>query len=273
MNSDAGFTNFPHMEVIIRPTAAEAADLIARVIAKELRANPNLVLGLATGRTMEAVYAILARMHRDEHLDFSLCRTFNLDEYVGLAATDPHSYRHYMNHHLFSRVNIDLRNTHLPNGMAADLDAECARYEEKITQCGGIDLQLLGIGRAGHLGFNEPLSAFRSRTRVKALAPVTRAQNAPLFSHPDEMPHRAITMGIGTILDARHCLLLATGAEKAGIVAKAVEGPITAMISATTLQLHALCRVVVDEEAASSLLECGYYRWIFDNEPEWDAFR
>jgi glucosamine-6-phosphate deaminase len=261
------------MEVIIRPTAEAAADLVARIIAKELRANPNLVLGLATGRTMEAVYARLALMCRDEQLDFSLCRTFNLDEYVGLPATDPHSYRHYMNHHLFSRVNIDLRNTHLPDGMAADLVTECARYEEQITRCGGIDLQLLGIGRAGHLGFNEPLSAFRSRTREKALAPVTRAQNAPLFDDPDQVPHRAITMGVGTILDARRCLLLATGAGKAEIVAKAVEGPITAMISATTLQLHARCNVVVDEPAASGLLGCEYYRWIFDNEPEWEAFR
>jgi len=261
------------MEVIIRPSAEDAADLVARIIAKELRANPNLVLGLATGRTMESVYAILARMCRDEQLDFSLCRTFNLDEYVGLPATDPHSYRHYMNHHLFSRVNIDPRNTHLPDGMAADLDAECARYEELITRCGGIDLQLLGIGRAGHLGFNEPLSAFRSRTRVKALAPITRAQNAPLFADPDQMPHRAITMGVGTILDARRALLMATGSEKAEIIAKAVEGPITAMISATTLQLHAHCRVVVDEPAASRLLGSEYYRWIFDNEPEWDVFR
>ena len=261
------------MEVIIRPTAEDAADLVARIIAKELRANPNLVLGLATGRTMEALYARLVRMNREEQLDFSLCRTFNLDEYVGLPAADPHSYRHYMNHHLFSRVNIDLRNTHLPDGMATDLDAECARYEELISRCGGIDLQLLGIGRAGHLGFNEPLSAFRSRTRVKALAPVTRAQNAPLFDHPDEVPHRAITMGVGTILDARRCLLLATGADKAEIVAKAVEGPITAMISATTLQLHAQCRVVVDEPSASRLLGGEYYRWIFENEPDWQVFR
>ena len=261
------------MEVIIRPTADDSADLVARIIAKELRANPNLVLGLATGRTMEAVYARLAQMHREENLDFSLCRTFNLDEYVGLSELDPHSYRHYMNLHLFSLVNIDLRNTHLPDGMADDLDAECERYEELITRCGGIDLQLLGIGRAGHLGFNEPLSAFRSRTRVKALAPVTRAQNAPLFERPEDMPHRAITMGVGTILDARHCLLMATGSEKADIIAKAVEGPITAMISATTLQLHAHCRVVVDEPAAGSLLGSDYYRWIFENEPEWEAFR
>ena len=261
------------MEVIIRPTADAAADLVARIIVKELRANPDLVLGLATGRTMEAVYARLVRMYREEKMDFSLCRTFNLDEYVGLPAGDRHSYRHYMNHHLFQQVNIDLRNTHLPDGMAKDLDDECARYEEHIVRCGGIDLQLLGIGKAGHLGFNEPLSALRSRTRVKALAPVTRAQNAPLFEKPDQVPHRAITMGVGTILDARRCLLLATGADKADIVAKAVEGPITAMISATTLQLHARCNVIVDEPAASKLQGAGYYRWIFENEPEWEPFR
>ena len=243
------------------------------MIAKELRANPTLVLGLATGRTMEAVYARLVQLHRERQLDFSLCRTFNLDEYGGLPGSDRHCYRHYMNHHLFLQVNIDLRNTHLPDGLAEDLDAECAQYERRISQCGGIDVQLLGIGRAGHLGFNEPLSALRSRTRVKALAPVTRAQNAPMFLHPDDVPHRAITMGVGTILDARRCILLATGAEKAEIVAKAVEGPITAMISATALQLHSRCTVVVDEAAAAKLEEAAYYRWIFENEPEWEPFR
>ena len=261
------------MEVIIRPTAEASAELVARIVAKELRANPHLVLGLATGRTMEAVYARLVKMHREEQLDFSLCRTFNLDEYVGLPASDRHSYRHYMNHHLFQQVNIDLRNTHLPDGLAADLEAECRRYEEQITRCGGVDLQLLGIGRAGHLGFNEPLSALRSRTREKALAPITRAQNASLFDHPDNVPHRAITMGVGTILDARRCLLLATGAEKSDIVAKAVEGPITAMISATALQWHPRCTVVVDEAASGQLQGAEYYRWIFENEPEWALFR
>lgn len=158
------------MEVIIRPTAEAAADLVARMIARELRANPHLVLGLATGRTMETVYSRLVRVHREEKLDFSLCRTFNLDEYVGLPGSDRHSYRHYMNHHLFLQVNIDLRNTHLPDGMAANLEGECERYERLISKFGGINLQLLGIGRTGHLGFNEPLSALRSRTRVKALS-------------------------------------------------------------------------------------------------------
>ncbi len=261
------------MEVIIRPTADAAAELVARVIARALRANPRLVLGLATGCTMESVYARLVQMHREEGLDFSSCRTFNLDEYVGLPGSNPHSYRHYMNHHLFGKVNIDLRNTHVPDGMAADLDAECADYERNIAKAGGIDFQLLGIGYAGHLGFNEPLSALRSRTREKALSPTTRAQNAPLFENPDQVPRRAITMGVGTILDSRRCILLAAGEEKAEIVAKAVEGPITSMISATALQLHPHCTVVVDEAATGQLRETTYYRWIFENEPEWEFFR
>ena len=261
------------MEVIIRPNADAAAALVARIIAKELRANPHLVLGLATGRTMESVYRVLAQMHRKEGLDFSLCSTFNLDEYVGLAPDDPHSYRHCMNEHLFQRVNMEPRNTHLPNGQAPDLEAECRSYEAAIAKFGGIDLQLLGIGRAGHIGFNEPLSAFKSRTRVKALAPLTLEQNAEFFGGADKVPRRAITMGVGTILESRRCLLLATGEEKAEIIAKAVEGPITSMISATALQWHARCTVVVDEAAGGGLVGSEYYRRIFATEPEWEEFR
>lgn len=261
------------MEVVIRPTADAAADLVARVIAQEMRGNPRLVMGLATGNTMESVYARLVQMHREERLDFSGCRTFNLDEYVGLSSDHANSYRHYMNHHLFLQVNIDMQNTHLPNGMSADLPEECARYERLIAGHGGIDLQLLGIGQNGHLGFNEPLSAFRSRTRVKVLSPVTRAQNAPLFLRLELVPHRAITMGVGSILDCRRCILLATGEEKAAIVAKAVEGPITSMISATALQLHPDCTLILDEAAGSRLKESDYYHWIFENQPEWEPFR
>jgi glucosamine-6-phosphate deaminase len=261
------------MEVIIRPTAAAAADLTAGIIAAGLCAKPDLVLGLATGRTMEPVYAQLVRRHREEKLDFSRCRTFNLDEYIGLPPDRAHSCRDYMNRHLFSEVNVDWRNTHLPDGAAADLESECEHYERLIAHCGGIDLQLLGIGRAGHIGFNEPLSAFRSRTRAKALSPVTRAQNAPQFSRPEDVPRRAITMGIGTILEARRCLLLATGADKAEIVAQAVEGPMTGMISATALQWHPRCAVIVDEAAAGKLRRTDEYRWNFANEPEWEPFR
>lgn len=261
------------MEVIIQPNSDIAAELVARIIAQELRARPRLVLGLATGRTMESVYAKLVAMHREEKLDFSSCRTFNLDEYVGLPGGDLHSYRHYMNHHLFTRVNIKPENTHLPDGMAADLEAECARYERLIEQAGGIDLQLLGIGQTGHLGFNEPLSAFRSRTMVRALSPVTRVQNGSFFENPDQIPLHAITMGVGTILDCRRCVLLASGKEKASIIAKAVEGPMTSMISATALQLHPWCHVVLDEMAAGKLKESDYYRWLFENEPKWELFR
>jgi len=261
------------VEVIIQPTREAAAHLVARIIARELRANPHLVLGLATGKTMECVYRELVRLRQEQGLDFSLCSTFNLDEYVGLFPSDPNSYRHYMEHQLFRQVNIDPRNTHLPNGMAEDLDAECRRYEATIQRFGGIDLQLLGIGKAGHIGFNEPLSALRSRTRVKALTPTTLEQNAPFFGGEDKMPRRAITMGVGTIIEARRCLLLATGDSKAAVLAQAVEGPITSMVSASALQLHARCTVVVDEAAAGRLAGKDYYRWIFANEPEWEEYR
>ena len=261
------------MEVIIQPNQEAAASLVARIVARELRGNPHLVLGLATGKTMECVYRHLVRLHQTEKLDFSLCRTFNLDEYVGLFPSDPNSYRHYMDHHLFRHVNVDPRNTYLPNGLASDLDEECRRYEAAIKRFGGIDLQLLGIGKAGHIGFNEPLSALRSRTRVKALTPTTLKQNASTFGGEDNMPRRAITMGVGTILECRRCILLATGASKANVISRAVEGPITSMISASALQLHSRSTVIVDEEAAGNLAEKDYYRWIFANEPEWEEYR
>jgi glucosamine-6-phosphate deaminase len=262
------------MEVIIRQNEEAAARLVAQLVARQLRRKPDSVLGLATGRTMERVYAELARLHREEGLDFSLCRTFNLDEYVGLAPTDSHAYRYYMNEKLFKRVNIDLRNTHLPHGMASDLKAECERYEILIRSVGGIDLQLLGIGETGHIGFNEPLSSLRSRTRDKSLTPDTIAVNSTLFGdEPQRMPRRAITMGVGTILDAREIILLATGPRKAAIMAMAVEGPVTSMVSASALQLHPACKVIVDEAAGADLKAKDYYRWIFENEPEWAPYR
>lgn len=260
------------MEVIIRPDPEQAAQLAARLIAKRLRAKPDLVLGLATGRTMERVYTELVEQHR-AGLDFSGCRTFNLDEYLGLAADDPRSYRYYMNQHLFHRLNIDLANTHVLDGMAADVKAEAARFEANIIDAGGIDLQLLGVGEAGHIGFNEPLSALMSRTRDKALTPTTRRQNAELFGgDPDRVPARALTMGVGTILDAHELILLVTGSAKAEILARAVEGPITAMVSASAIQLHRNCKVIVDQAAAVKLQGREYYDWIFQNEPEWAAY-
>jgi glucosamine-6-phosphate deaminase len=262
------------MEVIIRPSTDAAARLTAKLIAKALRENPRLVLGLATGRTMERVYGYLVELHKSEGLDFSLCRTFNLDEYIGLAPEDTRSYRYYMNHYLFNHVNIDLRNTHVPDGAASDVKSACQQYEEMIADCGGVDLQLLGMGTDGHIGFNEPLSALRSRTRDKALTPDTLRQNAEMFGgDPAQVPRRAITMGVGTILEASRIVCLVTGSQKADILAKAVEGPITAMVTATALQLHPSCSFVVDEDAATGLSGREYYHWIFDNEPEWTEYR
>ncbi len=261
------------MEVIICRNADEAASLSADLIEDVLRQKPNMTLGLATGRTMEDLYDKLAERHQKAGLDFSLAVTFNLDEYIGLPAEDPNSYRAYMNRHLFDRINIDKCNTFLPNGVAEDLDAECAAYEARILDYGGIDLQLLGIGRTGHIGFNEPLSALQSRTRCKTLTPGTIAQNSPLFDNPEDMPRRAITMGVGTILESQRSILLATGTEKADIIAKAVEGPMTAMISASAMQWHQKCTVILDEAASAKLEHTDYYHWIFQNEPEWEPYR
>lgn len=261
------------MEVIIRPTAEAAATLTAALVGDAIRSKADLVLGLATGQTMERVYALLVEQHRAQGLSFAGVTTFNLDEYIGLPPDDPHSYRYYMSAHLFRHVDVASERTHLPLGTAPDLDAECAAYEQAIDAAGGIDLQLLGIGHSGHIGFNEPLSAMRSRTRPKALSPATLAQNAPLFDDPEKMPRRAITMGVGTILDSRRAILLATGESKAGIIAKAVEGPVTAMISASALQLHPRCTVIVDAAAATELSQREYYDWIYRNEPEWECYR
>jgi glucosamine-6-phosphate deaminase len=257
------------MEIVIQSTADTACRFVAELIASQIRSKPATVLGLATGRTMESVYEQLVQMHRKGALDFSDCRTFNLDEYVGLPGDDVHSYRHYMDQHLFRAVNIDLRNTHLPDGAAADLDAECEKYERLIVDAGGIDVQLLGIGNSGHIGFNEPLSAFRSRTRVVALAPATIEQNAPLFGGREKMPRRAITMGVGTILDCRRCILLATGDDKAEIIARAVEGPLTSMVPASALQVHSNCTIVLDDAAASRLAKSNYSNSIYANGSGW----
>jgi len=262
------------MEVIILPNLEKAALLTARIIEKELRAKPELVMGMATGRTMECVYKYLVEMHRKENLDFCRCRTFNLDQYIGLPSDHPNSYLQYMQEQFFNLVNIDPSCTHLPNGMASDLRWECRSYEALIQAAGGIDVQLLGIGASGHIGFNEPISALASRTREKALTPSTREQNAELFGGDvNKVPNRAITMGVGTILEAKRCILVATGHAKASILAKAVEGPITSMVTASALQLHPNCQVIVDEDAASLLQGREYYRWIFQNEVEWVEFQ
>ncbi len=251
------------MEIVIQPDAEAAAHFVADRIAAQLRRKPLSVLGLATGRTMEAVYARLAALHRDEGLRFCGVRAFNLDEYLGLAPDDPASYRAYMNRHIFDHVDLPLDQTHVPDGTATDPAAECRSFEERIREAGGIDLQLLGLGATGHIGFNEPLSPFESRTRPVILAPETLRQNAgPFGGDPARVPRLGLTMGVRTILEARALLMLVTGAAKADVLARVVEGPLTAMASGTAIQLHKDCCVVADEAAAAKLAERDYYRWV-----------
>lgn len=261
------------MDIVILPTARHAERLTARLVADRVNAKPNLVLGCATGRTMEGIYDALVEASTEHHLDFSGVRTFNLDEYVGVGGDDERSYRHYMNRYLFSRVNIDLANTHVPNGLAADLDEECTAYEAAIQAAGGIDLQLLGLGSNGHIGFNEPLSGFQSRTRVQPLAPHTREQNAGMFGgDPAAVPTTALTMGIGTILESREALLVVTGEHKADILAQTLEGPVAGVITATALQFHRRCHVIADEAAAAKLQLKEFYRAEVDQLPAWRSY-
>ena len=261
------------MQIIILEDTDSACALVAEIIDRRLRECPESVLGLATGRTMENLYGKLVRKHIEQGLDFSKVRTYNLDEYIGLAPEHECSYRQYMNTQLFNKVNIDIHNTHLPLGTAEDIKEECRMYEWSIKANGGIDLQILGIGQSGHIGFNEPLSSLKSRTRDKSLTPETIRQNQGLFKNPSDMPRRAVTMGVGTILEARQVVMLVTGESKADILAKAVEGPITCMISASALQMHENCTIVTDEAAASRLQCKDYYKWVFENEPDWQDFR
>jgi len=242
------------MQLILTPTAEQASIAAARQIAGTLQGLPHPVLGLATGRTMEGIYAVLAQIHQTENLDFSALTSFNLDEYVGLPPADPRSYHHYMQTRLFQSINANPEYLHVPNGTAPNLDAECAAYEAAIRAAGGIDLQLLGIGDTGHIGFNEPPSAFDTRTRVVTLDEATRQQNAAMFGNdPSAVPTHAITMGVGTILDAKHLLLVATGPAKANILAAALEGPITPDVSASAIRLHARCTIIADEASAAAL--------------------
>lgn len=241
------------MNIIVTDTSDQAFRYAASMIADRIRSFPTTVLGLATGRTMESIYRLLVQQHDGGALDFSGTTSFNLDEYVGLGAADPNSYRHYMREHLFAHVNMSAERAHVPDGVAADLAAECARYEAAIRASGGIDLQLLGIGETGHIGFNEPPSAFDSRTRVVDLDEVTRRQNSAMFSgDPERVPERALTMGVGTILEARHLLLVAVGEGKAAIINEALNGPISETVSATAIKLHDNVTVILDKAAARS---------------------
>jgi glucosamine-6-phosphate deaminase len=257
------------LDVVILPDAAAVCTYAARVLASTLRAKPAAVLGLATGETPKAMYAELVRLHRAGRAPFARATTFNLDEFVAVPADHPASYRHYMRAHLFDHVDIDRAHAHVPAAPTdADVPTVCARYEDAIRAAGGIDVQVLGLGRDGHIGFNEPTSSLASRTRLKTLTSAT-IEAARASWAPDEPPRHVITMGVATILEARRCVLLATGAAKAAATAAMIEGPLTAMVPASALQMHARATILVDEAAASQLKLASYYRDVQRHKPTW----
>ena len=257
------------MEVIILKDKATVAREASCYIANTIRRKKNPVLGLATGSTPLGVYENLVELYSNKEIDFSGVKTFNLDEYVGLNKNHKASYYSYMMEHLFSKVNISKENIYIPNGCVEDVTSECASYEKSIVDAGGIDLQLLGIGRDGHIGFNEPSSSLSSRTRLKTLTEQTRSVNSQYFSNMDEVPYHVLTMGVGTIMEARHIVLIAFGAEKSEAIASFVEGPVTAMVPASALQYHEKVTVLVDESAASGLKRQDYYKWVYLQKPQW----
>jgi glucosamine-6-phosphate deaminase len=248
------------MEVVILNDAAEVAAHGADLVEAMLRVKPQAVFGFATGSTPIALYRCLVERHRAGALSFRAAGSFNLDEYLGISPDNPQSYRAYMQREFFDHVDIDPARTQLPEcAPGEDPQRVGPRYEAMIKDAGGIDLQILGIGHNGHIGFNEPSSSLASRTRVKTLTPRTLEANSRLFEAGEFQPRLAVTMGIGTILDARRILLLATGEAKSAAVAGLIEGPVTAMCPASALQLHERVTVLLDEAAAARLKYREYY--------------
>lgn len=239
------------MKIII-DTTERIAELAAARYVELLNRKPNAVLGLATGSTPLGLYAELVRLNREGALSFSQCSTFNLDEYVGLDGSHEQSYRYFMNKNLFDLVDIDKSRTHVPSG-STENDGEAEKYDEMIEAAGGIDLQLLGIGLNGHIGFNEPLTPFESRTHIVKLTDSTREANKRFFRSIEEVPTHAVTMGIHTVMQARSIILMATGENKADIIRKTVEGRPEKYIPASMLQLHDDVEFYLDKAAASKL--------------------
>jgi glucosamine-6-phosphate deaminase len=256
------------MEVVILSSPEQVGVMGARVMACLLARKPDAVLALPTGRTPRPFYAELVRLHRDRQLSFARTTTFNLDEYVGLPADHPASFRRYMAEALFDHVDLAPERIHVPDGQAADVPASCAAYETAIAAAGGLDLAVLGLGGDGHIAFNEPTSSLGSRTRLKTISEATRAANRHAFG-AEPVPHHVITMGIATILSAHRCVLLATGERKAAALAKTVEGPLAALVPSSALQLHPHATVLCDEAAASALALADYYRAVYAAKPAW----
>jgi glucosamine-6-phosphate deaminase len=246
------------VKIRIFATEDQLAAALARRIVQKLRETPRQVLGLPTGRTPLPLYRQLAALHARGQSDYSAVTTFNLDEFVGLEPTHPGSYRAYMRDHLFRHVNLSPRRTHFLDGRAPDLDAECARFEDSILRAGGIDLQILGIGSNGHIGFNEPAAALQPWSHRVKLTLASRRANAGFFGGKlTDVPREALSMGMATITHARSIVLVATGKGKADIIAKTVTGRITTKVPASLLQLHENVEILLDEGAASKLRQVG----------------
>lgn len=260
------------MEIIIVRDADEVGRVAALKIASVVQRDPEAVLGLATGSSPTGIYASLAARVEAGELDFGRASGFALDEYVGIPLDHPESYASVIRRDVVVPLGMDASKVRVPDGRADDVEAAAVDYEQAIADAGGIDVQILGIGANGHIGFNEPTSSFASRTRIKTLAPQTRADNARFFDDPSQVPTHCLTQGLGTILDAHEVVLVAQGAAKASAVAGMVEGPLSAMCPGSALQLHRHATVVVDEAAASELQLADYYRHTYANKPEWQRF-
>jgi len=255
------------MEVVIKRDYDQMSKAAAQIVVDVLNTKPNAVLGMATGSTPLGLYQELVRLFKAGQVDFSRVTTFNLDEYVGLNANHPQSYHYFMHEHFFQHVNIPRHNINIPSGTTSNYPAFCQWYEGRIAECGGIDLQILGIGSDGHIAFNEPGSSLSSRTRLKTLSKQTIDDNARFFERRDDVPVYAITMGVGTILDARSLILVASGKGKSKAIAQAVEGPVTSMVTASAIQMHREAVVIVDDAAAAGLEMRDYYEFIYAAKP------
>ncbi|MBO9051445.1 glucosamine-6-phosphate deaminase [Curtobacterium flaccumfaciens] len=260
------------MEIIILPTPDEVGRVAAAKIASVVAKKPSAVIGLATGSSPQGIYTDLQRRVQAGEISFAEARGFALDEYVGIPLEHPESYAAVIARDVVAPLGFDASRVRVPDGRAADLEFAAKEYDAAIRAAGGIDVQILGIGANGHIGFNEPTSSFASRTRIKTLAPSTRDANARFFDSPEQVPTHCMTQGLGTILEARELVLVAQGASKAAAVAAAIEGPLSSFVPGSALQLHEHATVVVDEEAAAGLQLAEYYRYTYANKPAWQRF-
>lgn len=258
------------MEVIICSDAVRVGEVAAAKAARLASSiGPGVVLGVATGSSPVQTFAELARLVESGRLDLSQASAFALDEYVGLPKGHPESYHEVIRRTVTEPMHLDPARVHVPDGFAEDLPGACEAYEQAIRAAGGVDIQFLGVGANGHIGFNEPTSSLSSRTRIKTLAERTRRDNARFFSSMEEVPRHCLTQGLGTIMDAHNIILVATGQAKAHAISQIVEGPVTAMYPGSVLQFHPHATIVVDEDAAAELTLADYYRETYANLPEW----